>query len=89
MQFYFDIIYQVNELLIIFPKIYIFTSIFIFIIIINSKESEDISLEMKHLTATSVVKTFLAVTSRCIQVTRPSDDVKITQMANVTQSALQ
>jgi hypothetical protein len=85
---HFDIIYHVNEFWQTFREMYIFTSIFIFIII-NSKESEDISLQIKYLNGTSVVKTLLVVISRCIQVTRPRDDVKITQMANVTQSALQ
>jgi hypothetical protein len=31
----------------------------------------------------------MAIISHCIQVTRPRDDVKITQMANVKQSVLQ
>jgi hypothetical protein len=44
---------------------------------------------MKHLTGNSVAKTLLAVIPRCIQVTRPRDNVKVTQMPNVTQSALQ
>jgi hypothetical protein len=35
------------------------------------------------------MKTLLEVMSRCIQVTRPRYDVKITQMTNAIQSALQ
>lgn len=74
--------------LIIFRKMYKYLY---FIIIINSKESEDMSLQIKHQNIETELQQWrhFGGDDPFTQVTRSRDDVKITQMANVTQSALQ